>query len=159
MMQLNLGFVSKSSGRYNICNVIEPCHTPHFSIALVFNINHPNQIMQMHWPVALKKDAEGTAPEDFAPLNTKATWQAMEKCLESGGKTKAIGISNFTVEKTEVLLSYAKIVPAVNQVECHPVWQQKKLQPYLRSKGIHLSVSLSSMKIWTCVPSERFIWL
>ncbi|CAK9865014.1 unnamed protein product [Sphagnum jensenii] len=93
----------------------------------------------MHWPVALKKGAEGTAPEDFAPLDTKATWQAMEKCVESGGKTKAIGISNFSVEKTEKLLSYAKVVPAVNQVECHPVWQQKKLQPYLRSKGIHLS--------------------
>jgi predicted oxidoreductase len=114
--------------------------------------------MQMHWPVALKKGAEGTAPEDFAPLDTKATWQAMEKCVESGGKTKAIGISNFSVEKTEKLLSYAKVVPAVNQVECHPVWQQKKLQPYLRSKGIHLSVSLSSicwqnisMKIWTWV--------
>jgi diketogulonate reductase-like aldo/keto reductase len=101
--------------------------------------------MQMHWPVALKKDAGGTEPEDFAPLDTKATWQAMEKCVESGGKTKAIGISNFSVEKTEDLLSYAKVVPAVNQVECHPVWQQKKLQPYLRSKGIHLSVSLSSI--------------
>ncbi len=71
----------------------------------------------MHWPVALKKGAEGTAPEDFAPLDTKATWQAMEKCVESGGKTKAIGISNFSVEKTEKLLSYAKVAPVVNQVE------------------------------------------
>ncbi len=35
----------------------------------------------------------------------------MEKCVESGGKTKAIGISNFSVEKTEKLLSYAKVAP------------------------------------------------
>jgi hypothetical protein len=43
--------------------------------------------------------------------------QTMEKCVESGGKTKAIGISNFSVEKTEKLLSYAKVAPVVNQVE------------------------------------------
>ncbi len=98
--------------------------------------------MQMHWPVALKKGAQGTAPEDFAPLDTKATWQAMEKCYEKGDKTKAIGISNFSVEKTKALLSYAKVVPAVNQVECHPMWQQKKLHDFLYSQGIHLTVSL-----------------
>jgi diketogulonate reductase-like aldo/keto reductase len=98
--------------------------------------------MQMHWPVALKKDAQGTAPEDFAPLDIKATWQAMEKCYEKGDKTKAIGISNFSVEKTKALLSYAKVVPAVNQVECHPMWQQKKLHDFLYSQGIHLTVSL-----------------
>jgi alcohol dehydrogenase (NADP+) len=93
----------------------------------------------MHWPVALKKGAQGTAPEDFAPLDTKATWQAMEKCYEKGDKTKAIGISNFSVEKTKALLSYAKVVPAVNQVECHPMWQQKKLHDFLYSQGIHLT--------------------
>jgi len=92
----------------------------------------------MHWPVALKKDAAGTAPEEFAPLNIKGTWSAMEKCYESG-KAKAIGISNFSVEKTKNLLSFCKVRPAVNQVECHPLWQQKKLWPYLKSEGIHLT--------------------
>jgi diketogulonate reductase-like aldo/keto reductase len=92
----------------------------------------------MHWPVALKKEAEGTAPEDFAPLNIKGTWAAMEKCYESG-MARAIGISNFTVEKTKSLLSHCKVRPAVNQVECHPLWQQKKLWPYLKSEGIHLT--------------------
>jgi len=92
----------------------------------------------IHWPVALKKDAVGTGPEDFAPLNIKATWTAMEKGYESG-KAKAIGISNFSVEKTKNLLSFCKVRPAVNQVECHPLWQQKKLWPYLKSEGIHLT--------------------
>lgn len=96
---------------------------------------------QMHWPVALKKDAKGTAPEDFAPLNIKGTWAAMEKCHESG-KAKAIGISNFTVEKIKDLLSHCKVRPAVNQVECHPLWQQKKLSPYMKSESIHLTVSI-----------------
>jgi alcohol dehydrogenase (NADP+) len=94
----------------------------------------------MHWPVALKKGAGGTAPEDFAPLNIKGTWAAMEKCYEKG-LAKAIGISNFSVEKTKALLSHSKVRPAVNQVECHPLWQQKKLWPYLKSEGIHLTVS------------------
>ena len=51
------------------------------------------------------------------------------------GLTRAIGISNFTITKTEALLKTAKVVPAVNQVECHPYFQQKKLREYCDSKG------------------------
>ena len=54
----------------------------------------------------------------------------------SKGLVKAIGISNFTITKTERLLQTAKIVPAVNQVECHPYFQQQKLKDYCDSKGI-----------------------
>ena len=73
--------------------------------------------------------------------------------LVSKGLVKAIGISNFTIFKTENLLKTAKIVPAVNQgiinnnynvivicviliVECHPFFQQPKLMEYCKSKGI-----------------------
>ena len=51
------------------------------------------------------------------------------------GLSRAIGISNFTISKTEHLLQTAKIVPAVNQVECHPCFQQQKLKEYCDSKG------------------------
>ena len=57
--------------------------------------------------------------------------------LVAKGLVKAIGISNFTITKTEELLKTAKIVPAVNQVECHPYFQQKKLKNYCTSKGIN----------------------
>ena len=57
------------------------------------------------------------------------------------GLVKAIGISNFTITKTENLLKTAKIVPAVNQVECHPYFQQAKLKEYCDSKGILVCVS------------------
>ena len=55
--------------------------------------------------------------------------------LVSKGLVKAIGISNFTITKTERLLQTAKIVPAVNQVECNPYFQQKKLKEYCDRKG------------------------
>ena len=48
---------------------------------------------------------------------------------------RAIGISNFTITKTENLLKTAKIVPAVNQVEFHPYLQQHKLREYCNKKG------------------------
>ena len=51
------------------------------------------------------------------------------------GLTRSIGISNFTITKTENLLKTAKIVPAVNQVECHPYLQQEKLRKYCNTKG------------------------
>ena len=62
--------------------------------------------------------------------------QAMEELVEKG-LTRAIGISNFSITKTEALLQTAKIVPAVNQVECHPYFQQPKLRKYCDTKGIN----------------------
>ena len=59
----------------------------------------------------------------------------MEETVEQG-LAKAIGLSNSTITKTEKLLETAKIVPAVNQVECHPYFQQQKLKEYCDSKGI-----------------------
>ncbi len=60
--------------------------------------------------------------------------QMMEECANKG-LTKAIGISNFTITKTDQLLKNAKIVPAVNQVESHPYLQQPKLKEYCDGKG------------------------
>ena len=51
------------------------------------------------------------------------------------GLAKAIGVSNFSIVKTDILLKTAKIVPAVNQIECHPYFQQQKLRDYSASKG------------------------
>ena len=58
------------------------------------------------------------------------------------GLSKAIGLSNVSITKTEKLLETAKIVPAVNQVECQPYLQQQKLKEYCDSKGTVISVLL-----------------
>lgn len=63
------------------------------------------------------------------------------EALYDSGKVRAIGVSNFSMKKLDDLLEVARVPPAVNQVELHPMWQQAKLHDYCRSKNIHLSVS------------------
>lgn len=49
------------------------------------------------------------------------TWKNMEKLLNTG-KTKAIGVSNYSRRYLEELLPHASTIPAVNQIEnreCH----------------------------------------
>lgn len=65
-------------------------------------------------------------------------FQGME-ALKATGKVKSIGVSNFTIEQLERLLSVAKIPPAVNQVELHPYFVQSDLIEYCKSKNIALT--------------------
>ncbi|KAI9153068.1 hypothetical protein LWI28_005380 [Acer negundo] len=95
-------------------------------------------IYLIHWPVRTKPGSRGFNPEIMLPLCLPETWSAMEGLLESG-KTRAIGVSNFSTKKLQDLLAYAKVPPAVNQVECHPVWQQPALHSLCKSSGVHLS--------------------
>ncbi|KAL0309906.1 UNVERIFIED_CONTAM: NADPH-dependent aldo-keto reductase, chloroplastic [Sesamum radiatum] len=92
----------------------------------------------VHWPVRMKKDAVGFSPENLLPTDIPGTWKAMEALYDSG-KARAIGVSNFSVKKLGDLLDVARVAPAVNQVECHPSWQQAKLREFCKSKGVHLS--------------------
>lgn len=63
------------------------------------------------------------------------TWKALEE-LYNEGKIKAIGVCNFTVEKLEELKANSTILPVINQIELHPVFQQKELQVYDRENNI-----------------------
>lgn len=88
----------------------------------------------------MKPGSTDFKPENLMPTNIPSTWQAMEKLYDSG-KARAIGVSNFSTKKLGDLLQVARVPPAVNQVECHPSWQQAKLRDFCKSKGVHLSVS------------------
>lgn len=46
----------------------------------------------------------------------------------STGKVRAIGFSNFMVDHLTTLLDKAEVVPAVNQIELHPYFQQREIQ-------------------------------
>ncbi|MEG0928467.1 aldo/keto reductase [Chryseobacterium sp.] len=63
------------------------------------------------------------------------TWKALEE-LYKEGKIKAIGVCNFTVEKLEELKANSTVSPVINQIELHPVFQQKELQVYDRENNI-----------------------
>lgn len=71
--------------------------------------------------------------EDLVPI--KETWEAMEM-LVSEGLVRNIGVANFGVSLLRDMLSYAKIKPAVLQVELHPYNCQDKLLRFCREKGI-----------------------
>ncbi|CAN1275477.1 NADPH-dependent aldo-keto reductase, chloroplastic [Linum perenne] len=92
----------------------------------------------IHWPVAMKRGTEEFLSENLVQTDIPSTWRAMEALYDSG-KARAIGVSNFSVKKLGDLLEVARVTPAVNQVECHPVWQQSKLHAFCQSKGVHLS--------------------
>ncbi|MDW9382727.1 aldo/keto reductase [Chryseobacterium sp. JV558] len=63
------------------------------------------------------------------------TWKALEE-LYKEGKIKAIGVCNFTIEKLEELKANSTVLPVINQIELHPVFQQKELQVYNRENNI-----------------------
>ncbi|KAM5350740.1 hypothetical protein ACJ41O_007245 [Fusarium nematophilum] len=75
---------------------------------------------------------------ELADIDPAVTYSAMEKLLDTG-KVKAIGVSNFTQQRLDDLLSKTKVVPAVNQIEAHPYLQQPALFDYCKSKGIQLA--------------------
>lgn len=76
----------------------------------------------IHWPV----------PGCY--LNT---WKEMEQILDTG-RAKAIGVSNFQIHHLEELKKVSGIVPAVNQIECHPLCFPKALWEYCQENGIVL---------------------
>jgi diketogulonate reductase-like aldo/keto reductase len=76
----------------------------------------------IHWPVPAKD-------------KYVQTWKALER-LYSEGKVRAIGVSNFTIEYLDRLMSESTVIPAVNQVELHPFLTQTNLRDYCTAHNI-----------------------
>ena len=78
-------------------------------------------------------------PDGSRDLDTEwdpnETWKLMEKLLKTG-KTKAIGVSNYSVPFLEKLLQHASVPPAVNQIENHPYLPQQEILDFCKQKGI-----------------------
>ena len=62
-------------------------------------------------------------------------WRAMEE-LYKEGRIRAIGVSNFYPDRLVDLCVNAEIIPAVNQVECHPFFQQKDALKVMKEYGV-----------------------
>ena len=63
------------------------------------------------------------------------TWRAFEK-LQSDGRIRSIGVSNFEVEHFERLAQECDVVPSINQIELHPEFTQSELRSYHEEHGI-----------------------
>jgi len=66
---------------------------------------------------------------------TLDAYRALETLLAEG-KVRAIGVSNFMPEPLARLLDATSVVPAVNQIELHPYFQQTELQAMHAAHGI-----------------------
>jgi 2,5-diketo-D-gluconate reductase A len=69
--------------------------------------------------------------------DVKGSWKAMEE-LHAEGKIKAIGVSNFDPDQLKDLMSYAKIKPAINQIETHVFFQEPKLYEALKKDQVQM---------------------
>ncbi len=77
----------------------------------------------LHWPV----------PSDFDA--TVASYQAAKKLLAEG-RVRAIGVCNHSPKHLENLIARTEVVPAVNQVELHPFFNQRELH------AVHLRLGI-----------------
>ncbi|WP_454279205.1 aldo/keto reductase [Sphingomonas sp. Marseille-Q8236] len=76
----------------------------------------------IHWPVP--------AEDDYVEA-----WQSLI-ALREAGKARSIGVSNFLPEHLERIIEATGVVPAVNQIELHPRFQQREAREYHAAKGI-----------------------
>ncbi|MFJ8793566.1 aldo/keto reductase [Streptomyces sp. NPDC102462] len=72
-------------------------------------------------------------PSEFG--KTLDAYRALEKLL-ADGKVRAIGVSNFMVDHLTALLDATSVVPAVNQLEIHPYFQQREVLDFDTARGI-----------------------
>jgi 2,5-diketo-D-gluconate reductase A len=78
----------------------------------------------IHWPLPTLYDG------DFV-----STWKTLEE-FKADGRARSIGVSNFQVAHLERLAAETGTVPAVNQIELHPYFQNREVAAYGREHGI-----------------------
>jgi len=76
----------------------------------------------IHWPVP----SSGLAAE---------TWKAFVR-IRDEGRAKSIGVSNFGADDIRAIADATGVMPALNQVELHPSFQQRALRAFHAANGI-----------------------
>ena len=78
----------------------------------------------IHWPLPTLYEG------DFV-----STWRTLEELQRDGG-ARSIGVSNFEADHLERLAAETDVVPAVNQIEMHPHFQNEGVGAYGQAHGI-----------------------
>lgn len=76
----------------------------------------------IHWPV------QGKIVE---------TWKAMIKILKDG-KSRSIGVSNYSIDEIQKTIQSSEIVPSINQIEFHPFLYQKGMLQFCNNNNIQV---------------------
>lgn len=103
----------------------------------------------IHFPIALKyvdpkvRYPPGWAFDDesglvYSNATLQQTWEAMEKLVDTG-LVKNIGVANYNCTLIREVLKYARIPPAVNQIELHPYLHHQPLVNMCQKNGIQLT--------------------
>lgn len=99
----------------------------------------------VHWAVGMNPDGNDDRfpklPDGSRDIlwdhDHVATWKQMEGLLQTG-KTKSIGVCNYSEPYLKQLLAKAEVVPAINQIENHPALPQQEVVDFCKEKGIHI---------------------
>jgi 2,5-diketo-D-gluconate reductase A len=65
------------------------------------------------------------------------SWRAMEE-LYREGKIRAIGVSNFQMDRLVDLIIHNEVIPAINQVETHPFCQQIESAKLMKENNVQI---------------------
>jgi 2,5-diketo-D-gluconate reductase A len=110
--KLNNGYHEPDKARDAFAKTLEELRTDHVDLFLI------------HWPLPTLYDG------DFV-----STWRTLEE-FKGDGRAKSIGVSNFEVAHLQRLLDECDVVPAVNQIELHPYFQNREVREFGESHGI-----------------------
>ncbi len=95
----------------------------------------------IHWPFPNHHpphaDVGSRAPnaQPYIHKEFMQVWRQLEQLVDEG-LVRHIGTSNTTIPKLGLLLQDARILPAVNEMELHPHFQQLELFAFVREHGI-----------------------
>ncbi len=78
----------------------------------------------IHWPLPTLYDG------DFV-----STWRVLEE-FKADGRSRSVGVSNFQPDHLQRLAAETDTVPAVNQVELHPYFQNRDVSVYDEEHGL-----------------------
>jgi len=78
----------------------------------------------IHWPLPTLYEG------DFV-----STWRTLEE-FKADGRARSIGVSNFQITHLERLAAETDTVPAVNQIEAHPYFQNDEVRTHGEERGI-----------------------
>ncbi|MBE6483899.1 MAG: aldo/keto reductase [Actinomycetaceae bacterium] len=78
----------------------------------------------IHWPL----------PDQYGG-DYLSTWKTLEE-FAADGRARSIGVSNFQQHHLETIIEGSETVPAVDQIELHPYFQNQVVAEFCRENGI-----------------------